>query len=475
MRKHFRIIIILCLISSLARFVLDSYLPSLPAISQDLNISDAKTQLTLTLYLLGFSFSQLIYGPLSDYFGRRIIILVGLSIFVVGNLTCALAWSPELLLVGRFIAGVGAGACGVLNRAIASDCFKGADFSRAWSYTTTTLVIVLCVAPVLGGYIQEIWGWHANFMLGTLFVGSVLGIILKFLPETNLQKINPQTRKSSLSVRQVLRDYKIIFTTSSFITGALCYTLAFSGLIAYFQVSPLLFINHFGLSPSQYGWCSLVIASNYLIGGIIVNKFVNRFGIQYLLVFGTLLLILGGVSMLLAYTFNYVSISAILFPAAIYVIGARIVIPNAIASSMEQLRHLNGSCSALIGFIQMLGSSVISFLILRFSTTSAEPLAIFITVIGCMTLFVSLFIIKNKLKLGVDFIKTLRKDLTTELEKAYLLYLNNIHNISRITLASLWINFRSRFFSICKAILIFFIWLKGFEVLLNKALFITQS
>lgn len=401
MLNHFRIIVILCIVSSLARFVLDSYLPSLPAISQDFAISDASTQLTLTLYLFGFSISQLIYGPLSDRYGRKIILLIGLSIFVVGNLGCAIASTPELLLLARLISGIGAGACGVLNRAIASDCFKGIEFSKAWSYTTTTLVLTLCMAPIVGGYLQEIWGWRANFILATLIVGIVFCIILKYLPETNPQKINPNIEKPLLSFNKIIRDYYSIFMVPSFFSGVLCYTLAFSGLIAYFQISPLLLINHFGLSPSQYGWYSMVIASNYLIGGMIVNQCAARVGTQYLLIIGTFLLIAGGLFMWLANVFHYANIITVIVPAAIYVIGARIVIPNALAGSMEKVRHLSGSSSALIGCTQMFGASLISFWIASFSHASSLPLAVFLTVLGCISFIISLWMFMPKFKLGV--------------------------------------------------------------------------
>jgi Bcr/CflA subfamily drug resistance transporter len=402
MFNSLKIIIILCLISSLARFVLDSYLPSMPGIAHDLSITDASTQLTLTLYLLGFSLSQLIYGPLSDHYGRRRIILIGLSVFFVGNLACALAAKPALLILARFVAGVGAGSCGVLNRAIASDCFKGAEFSKVWSYTTTTLVLTLCIAPVMGGYIQELWGWRANFMLSTVFVGCVLGLILKFLPETHLKNIPMKTGISQLSVSAVMQNYKTILATPPFLASALCYTLAFSGLIAYFQVSPLLFIDDLGLSPSQYGWTSLVIASNYLIGGLIVSKLAARWGTQCLLIVGALLLIVGGSLLWLVARMDTLSLTSILLPTAIYVIGARIVIPNAIASSMENLRHLNGSSSALIGFIQMLGSSLISFCLTSFDNASALPLAIFLTILGCLTLGFSLLMIKNRILIDLS-------------------------------------------------------------------------
>lgn len=390
LKNNFKIIVILCLISSLGRFVLDSYLPSLPAISDQFSISDATTQLTLTVYLLGFSLSQLIYGPLSDRIGRRIVILCGLFIFLGGSFICSIATSPGVLLISRFITGSGAGACGVLNRAIASDCFEGADFSKAWSYTTTTLVLTLIFAPILGGYVQETFGWRANFKIATLFVAAVILIILKFLPETNHVVSRPKFR-----MNKILRSYYDIMISPTFILCTLCYTLAFSGLIIYFQVSPLLYINVFGLTPMQYGLSSVMIAGSYLLGGLIVNRMVDRLGIQKLLFLGTCILIVGGASMLLAVYLDRVNLAAVLFPSAIYVIGSRIVIPNAIAGSMNEFSHLKGSCSALIGCIQMLGSALISLAITKFSYTSAFPLALFFTLLGMISLSTAWFIKPN--------------------------------------------------------------------------------
>jgi DHA1 family bicyclomycin/chloramphenicol resistance-like MFS transporter len=173
----------------------------------------------------------------------------------------------------------------------------------------------------------------------------------------------------------------MILATPTFLTSALCYTLAFSGLIAYFQVSSILLIKGLSLTPSLYGWCALIIASNYLIAGLIVNTFAHRLGTQGMLRLGSCLLVTGGIVMLTLNTLHELSVATVLIPTAIYVIGARIVIPNAVATSMEKLRHLNGSTSALIGFIQMMGSALISLSISGFDNTSILPLAVFLT--GC--------------------------------------------------------------------------------------------
>lgn len=383
------IITLLCLVSSLGRFTLDSYLPSMPSIGDYFGVSSAGAQYTLSTYLLGFGLSQLIYGPLSDFYGRRRIMLVGLGIFILGNIACVFAPTHLMLLVARTIAGVGAGACGVLNRAIASDCFQGADFSKAWSYTTTTLVLTLCFAPVIGGYAEEYYGWRANFALSTVFVAVVLLLIAKFLPETHKQPL--QLENSKLRFTQIMSDYYKILVTPSFLAGTLCYTLSFAGVIAYFQVTPALFIDFFGLTPSQYGLCSIVIAGNYLLGGYIVNRYVKKVGTQMLLKIGTLLLILGGVTMLLLNVLHFHSVLTILAASSIYIIGARIIIPNAIADSMKELRHLGGSSSALIGSIQMLGSSMVSLLIARFATSPQLMLAMAFIFLGGMTLTVFLW------------------------------------------------------------------------------------
>jgi Bcr/CflA subfamily drug resistance transporter len=385
MAKHYKLIIILCLISSLARFVLDSFLPSMPSIAGYFSIPGNSSQYTITFYLLGFTLSQLIYGPLSDHYGRRITVIIGLLIFLVGNLLCAAATTFDTLLIARLIAGIGGGACGVLNRAIASDCFKGKEFSKVWSYTTTTLVITLCVAPILGGHIEVLWGWRANFMVVTAYAAIVFAIILKYLPETHARE-NTWDITGGLNIQTMIKNYYIILKTPSFITGALCYTLAFSGLIVYFQVSPLLLIKTFGLSPVQYGWFALVIALNYLAGGLIVNQCVNYFGTRYLMIAGAILLILSGVLLVFANLVHAINLTDILIFVSIYVLGARIVIPNAIANCMEEVRHLNGSSSALIGFIQMLGSTFASFLMANFNEQSSWPLALFFSVLGVLTL-----------------------------------------------------------------------------------------
>lgn len=386
------IIVLLCLITTMGRFVMDNYLPSLPAISQAFNAPVNHVQLTVTLYVFGFGLSQLIYGPLSDRYGRKKILIGGLILFLIANTFCAFSKSLIILLSARLLSGIGMGVCGVLNRAIASDCFSGAAFSRAWSYTTTTVVVVLIIAPIIGSGIQELFGWQTNFTIATLFVSLALLVLLWKLPETN-----QDSKLSSISIKSVFNNYKKLLVSRSFVFSTLCYTFAFSGLIAYFQLSPFLLMNELHLTPLQYGYSSLAIAVGYLAGGIIVRKLAPLLGIQLLLVTGILLVTISGICMI---SLNYeekLTLVSFLFPTTMYVIGARIIIPNAMAGAFIGFRHIGGSVSGLIGGIQMLGTGLISLLMINFSCKSSLPLAVLFTGIGLLSFgaFCFMYFYKN--------------------------------------------------------------------------------
>lgn len=381
--KTHKIILMLCLITTVARFSLDSYLPSLPAIGQAFAVSEQQAQWTLTSYLIGFGCSQLIYGPISDRFGRRIILLLSFIIFICGSLLCVFSHSINMLLWSRLIAGLGAGASGVLNRAIASDNFQGNAFAKAWSYTTATLMLTLIFAPLIGGYVEIYFGWRGNFYLATIYIAFIAIAVAAFLPETN-KHIN----RRALLPKVFLHNYGEIICHRAFVVGVLCYIFAFAGLIAYFQVSPFLFINAMGFSPSSYGWTSLAIAAGYLIGGVLVNQYTKEMGITRMLFLGMLLLAAGGILMWLGYLISGLNPVAILLPAMVYVVGARIVIPSAMASALKHFPNKAGSASAVTGSMQILGTAVISLMVAGCCHRDQLALAITLILLGVSSIII---------------------------------------------------------------------------------------
>lgn len=389
------IIVILCLITSMTRFVIDSYLPSLPAMSLTFNGDAAGVQLTITAYILGFGLSQFVYGPLSDRFGRKKILISGLILFLIANTVCIFTHSLPLLWALRGLSGLGMGVCGVLNRAIASDCFSGVEFSKAWSYTTTTVVLVLALAPMIGSIVQSLWDWQANFIVSTAVVSIILLIIAWKLPETH----HHADRLSAIRIKQMAQNYKTILRAPSFLMSTLSYMLTFSGLIVYFQLSPFIFIEKLKLTPLEYGYTTLVIAGSYLIGGLIVSRLARIAGVKLLWIVGITLNLLSGLGMLWwdEMINENLNVIGILAPTVLYVVGARIIIPNAMANAFKEFRHLGGSTSGLIGGIQMVGTAVVSFIMAHFAATSADSLGALFTGLGAagMVLFIILYLFDN--------------------------------------------------------------------------------
>lgn len=386
-----KIIVILCLTVTVGRFTLDSYFPSLPSIAHFFDSTTSNTQLTLTLYLLGFGMSQFIYGPLSDRFGRRKVMLSGFLIFILSGVLCTFSNSLAFLIFSRLLGGIGAGAGSTLSRAIVSDTYEGINIAKAWAYITTSLMLSLMIAPVIGGYIQDLLGWRYNFFISTLYATLIFLILFLFLPETNL-KLND----NALKIKTMIHNYLNLLTHAQFIGYILCSTLAFSGLVIYFQLSPFIFINKIGLSPLTYGWLSLFIANSYLVGGLIVNNFTEKLGMHRMLLIGMSLLICGGIIMLLCASAGYLNITTILGPSIICVIGSRIIIPNAMAGSLSYFKHIAGYASALSGGIQMMGSAFISYIVAQFHQETQLLLALVFIVNGAISIIIlNLLVIKN--------------------------------------------------------------------------------
>ncbi len=207
-------------------------------------------------------------------------------------------------------------------------------------------------------------------------------VILKYLPETHQHEL-----RIAWNAVDTLRNYRDIIQTRSFIVPTLCYTFAFSGLIAYFQISPLLLINGFGLTPMQYGYISIVIAASYLMGGLVVTRLVQIIGPKPMIKAGLLTSVAGGVCLILFSLLKLDALTIILFSVSIYVVGARIVIANAISEAFSDTRERSGTASALIGTVQMLGAAMTSSILAQFSHPNSLLLASCLSILSLCGLF----------------------------------------------------------------------------------------
>src|SRR3990167_5462335 len=287
---------LLVLMVTLGQVAVDLYLPSFPAIAHNFNASQLLTSTTLTVYLFGFGFSQLIYGPLSDYYGRKKVLIFGLILFLFASLGCSFSINVYMLILARFIQGVGAGAGAVLSRAIIRDTFDGSHISKIISYMSLSWSLVPILAPLLGGYIQHYMNWRVSFLVIFTYGIITLVLIQRILPNTNQEFIHTE-----INFKKIIKNYSDILFDKLFLRAAICAALSYATIIAYESAGPFLIQNSLGFSPVLYGWITLLVATAYLLGNYTNSRLVVHLGMQKLVTIGFLLFATGS-SLLLIFS-----------------------------------------------------------------------------------------------------------------------------------------------------------------------------
>lgn len=236
---------------------IDIYLPAMPIIEQQLNTNITQVQLSLSMFLFGLALGQLLYGPLSDHYGRRWVLISGLVLYVVAGVFCALAASIEELILFRFLQAFGGGAGVVIARAIVRDLFQGNEMARAFSIISALTMLAPILAPVLGGNLVVWTGWRSIFWLLNVF-GLICLLLAIFMFEESL----PKDRRQRLTPLQACLGYIDVFRNSRATGYILCNFLGFGALFSFIADSPFVFMNIYGVRADHFG---------YYFGGICIG------------------------------------------------------------------------------------------------------------------------------------------------------------------------------------------------------------
>lgn len=326
----------------------DLYLPALPGLPAFFHTSVAQVQLTLSIFLLGFAVSQLVYGPLSDRFGRRPVILGGVALYALASLACAFAHSIEALIMGRFVQALGA-CCGpVLGRAMVRDIHEREQATQMLGYIGAAMAVAPAIAPLLGGYLTLWLGWQANFVLLAIF-----GVLWWFAVWFGLSETNQRCDPQALQWRRLLRNYGQLLSTRCFVSYTMCSSMVYAGLFAFISGSSFVFIDYFGVKPEHFGALFGCIVIGFLSGTLMVGHLSVRWGSARLLPIGVRLVALSGLVELGLAQLGFNQISAVLVPMVVYMAGMGVVMPSAMAAAITPFPHMAGAASALMGFIQM--------------------------------------------------------------------------------------------------------------------------
>ncbi len=381
----FALTALLALMTALGPLSTDMYLPSLPAIGLALGADTAQVQLTLSMFLLGFAVGQVFYGPFSDKYGRKPLLLGGLGLFIVASLLCIIAPSIELLIAARFLQALGAAGPIVLARAVVRDLYEGSRAARELALMGTIMGLVPAAAPVLGGYVQRFLGWPAHFAIAAIC--GIFGgfVISQKLPET-VRTRNP----APVSLLGIVNGFAALTVNRGFLAYLAMMALAYGGLFGYISGSSFVLQGIYRLSEVGFGLAFAIGVIGYIGGTLTAQRLVPRFGIDRTIFVGVGCLAAGGLAMLASVLLDTGHAAEIVLPMMLYLFGVGLVMPQAMAGALMPFPDRAGTASSFCGFIQMLGGALIGAAVGRALGTSALPLPIAIASTGICALIIFL-------------------------------------------------------------------------------------
>lgn len=325
------------------------FVPAMPAAAQALGTSRGAVQLALTLYMIGLAGGQLVTGPVADRIGRRPVMLLGASLFVLGSALCWAAPTIAVLLGGRLVQALGASSSLVAGRAMIGD---SADAKGARDMALVSAIILLSpmFAPILGAFAVTLSGWRAIFAILAI-TGTACGLaILRWLPETHAPAAGPRPH--------LLRDWQAVLRDRGFVANLSLAVLLGGGLYVFLAASPFLLLETYHVAPANLGWCYGVIASGAAGGALSASWLATRVDARRAMRWAIALAALATLVLLAGIARQVHHVAALIGPMMAYAFGGGVVVPNAMMAALAGLRGRLGTAVSLYGAMQMGGSAL---------------------------------------------------------------------------------------------------------------------
>lgn len=346
--RHRPSIAVLVAISALGPLALNIFMPSMPGLAKQFGVDYGTVQLTLTLYLIGLAVAQLVYGPLSDRYGRRPVLLWGLVLYLAGSLVSTLAPSIGMLIFGRMLQAIGGCSGLVLGRAIIRDIYDRDRSAAMIGYVTMAMALAPMLAPAIGGYLDTLFGWRASFAFCSLAGVVVLGWVIFVLPETLAE------RGGGTGIGTMLRGYGALIRSPIFCGYALQTAFTSGVFFAFIAGAPFVVVTVLGLPPSSYGLWFVVVSIGYIAGNFLTGRFAVRFGIDGMIAAGAIVGLLGTIALAATGWFGLLSLPAIFLPMAVVALSNGLTLPNGTAGAVSVNPRAAGAAAGLSGALQML-------------------------------------------------------------------------------------------------------------------------
>ena len=340
-------LILLGALTAIGPFSIDMYLPAFPAVEQDLQALPGSMEYTLASFFIGMALGQLFYGPLSDRFGRRPPLMVGLFLYSVASLACAFAGSIHLLVGVRFVEALGGCAGMVITRAVIRDRCDARDTARAFSALILVMGLAPILAPMFGSLVVTWLGWRAIFLLLALYGAIGLLAVYHGLPETHDIKHEPPLRFG-----RIFGNYGRLLISRGFIGYTLTSGLAFAGMFAYIAGSPFVLIQLHGIPPAHFGWMFGLNALGFVFTSQVNARLLRTRNITHLLHHAIWLPALAGGVLAASSLIGWLPLPLILAGFFVYVASLGFIGPNAMAAALATHGQQAGTASALMGSLQ---------------------------------------------------------------------------------------------------------------------------
>ena len=324
----------------------DLYLSGIPSLAADLGVGPAEAQLTLSVFMAAFAVGQLVFGPLSDHYGRKPVAAIGLSLYSVAALACMLAPGIGLLLVARCVQGFAASSGPVIARAIVRDRFQGAEAARFMSQLAGAMAVVPLLAPVLGSWLLYWFDWRAQFGMLLLFG------LLTLLGLRSLRETCPSIGIAPLAFGRVIAQFGSCLSQRRFVGFVLCGGSAFAAAFTWISSASWIVIDLLGVPATHFGYTFMLVVTGYMGGSFASARIVPRIGVQRTLLFGVCAALGGALILLLQGVWLGPSLGGVLVGVFCSFLGGGLCLPNSQMGAISEFPMSAGGASAVFGFVQ---------------------------------------------------------------------------------------------------------------------------
>lgn len=348
------------------------YLPSLPTIGVDLEVSGEVLPLTLTAFFATYAGGQLIYGPLSDRYGRRPLLLGGLAVMVLGSVACALSASLDVFLWSRALQGLGAASAMAIGRAVVNDAYERKQAIRATSIISASLAVAPILSPLLGGLVEQYLDWRASFWISGGITAMVALVLVRRLPET----LPVRNGLPGPLLRGIFHSYRFLLTSRAFMTFGLLNLTVFAGLHGFNAAAPAVLIGSLEVDPVIYGLLMAAGSGGFFLGALLSSWLGRQIGLIRMIDLGVLFMAVGALGLAVTVELAGPSVAAIILLRIVWAVGMGLAQPNTVVAAVGVNPAALGAGAALSGFLQTTGGGLGSAVNVLFPAGDALSLGV---------------------------------------------------------------------------------------------------